>query len=122
MNTRKVLLISSDKSLTEVIKISSLTLTKLNCQVSFEDTSDYDTALIKSKVLNLDLILVDNDLEGINSVKLINEIRKDINSKNKKIITLHSSDLNKDEIFKAGCDSIMTKEEFRKVVNNILVF
>lgn len=122
MNTRKVLLISADKSLTEVIKISSLTLTKLNCQVSFEDTSDYQTALLKSKELNLNLILIDSDLESINQIELITEIRKDINSKNKKIISLNSSPVNKEEIFKAGCDSIMTKEEFRRVVNNILVF
>lgn len=90
--------------------------------MSFEDTFDYNTALVKSKELNLDLILIDNDLESIDQIKLITEIRKDINSKSKKIISLHSSQVNKDEIFKAGCDSIMTKEEFRKVVNNILVF
>ncbi|MEO8210401.1 MAG: response regulator [bacterium] len=122
MNTKSILLISSDKDLTEVIKISALTLTKLNCQMSIEETTDFKKALENSKAVNLDLIIIDNDLENIDSIKLIGEIRIELNSKNKKIICLYSNSINRDEVFKAGCDSIMSKEEFRRVVNNVLVF
>ncbi|MDQ3021437.1 MAG: hypothetical protein M3R36_12840 [Bacteroidota bacterium] len=122
MNTKSILLISSDKDLIEVIKISALTLTKLNAQVTIEDTLDYETAIQKSKNVNLDLILIDNDVESIDPIKLVSEFRADLNSKNKKIICLYSNSINRDEIFKAGCDSIMSKEEFKRVVNNVLVF
>lgn len=122
MNTRKILIISSDKDLISIIKISALTLTKLNCQVSIEEDSDYESALNNSSAVNLDLIIIDNDLTEIDSVKLVNEIRNNSSSKNKKIIYLFSGKVNREEVFKAGCDSIMSKEEFKRVVNNILVF
>ena len=122
MNTRKILLISSDKSLIEIIRISALTLTKLNCQVSFESTSGFEEGLSKSKEKNLDLILIDRDLKTFNVKKLIETIRREDDSKNKKIILLCSDQIDRKEIFSAGCDSIMTKEEFRKAVNNILTF
>lgn len=122
MNTKNILLVSSDKILVEAIKISALTLTKLNAQVTIEDTSDYETAIEKSKSVNLDLILIDSELENIDSIKLISEIRKNVDSKNKKIICLYLDSINRDVVFKAGCDSIMSKEEFKRVVNNVLVF
>ena len=122
MNTRKILVVSSDKDLISIIKISALTLTKLNCQVSIEEDSDYESALSNSSAVNLDLIIIDNDLTEIDSLKLLNEIRNNRSSKNKKIIYLFSGKVNKEEVFKAGCDSIMSKEEFKRVVNNILVF
>ena len=122
MNTRKILVISSDKDLISIIKISALTLTKLNCQVSIEDTYKSDDAVDKSKEVNIDLIIIDDEIENIITDKLITHIRSDINSINKKIICLYSGSINRDEIFKAGCDSIMSKEEFKRVVNNILVF
>lgn len=121
MNTRKILVISSDKDLISIIKISALTLTKLNCQVSIEEDSDYESALNNSSAVNLNLIIIDNDLTEIDSLKLVNEIRNNSSSKNKKIIYLYSGKVNKEEVFKAGCDSIMSKEEFKRVVNNILV-
>jgi DNA-binding response OmpR family regulator len=122
MNTRKILVISPDKDLISIIKISALTLTKLNCQVSIEEDSDYESALSNSSAVNLDLIIIDNDLTEIDSLKLLNEIRNNRSSKNKKIIYLFSGKVNREEVFKAGCDSIMSKEEFKRVVNNILVF
>jgi len=122
MNTRKILVISSDKDLISIIKISALTLTKLNCQVSIEEDSDYESALNNSSAVNLDLIIIDNDLSEIDSMKLVNEIRNNSSSKNKKIIYLFSGKVNREEVFKSGCDSIMSKEEFKRVVNNILVF
>jgi CheY-like chemotaxis protein len=122
LNTRKILVISSDKDLTGVIKISALTLTKLNCQVSIEEAADSVSALKNSSAVNLDLIIIDNDLSEIDTLKLLTEIRKNSLSKNKKIICLYTGSVNRDEVFKAGCDSIMSKEEFKRVVNNVLVF
>lgn len=121
MNTRKILVISSDKDLTGIIKISALTLTKLNCQVSIEEVSDFENAVRNSSAVNLDLIITDNDLSDIDLLKLLAEIRKNSGSKNKKVICLYSGTVNREDIFKAGCDSIMSKEEFKRVVNNILV-
>ena len=122
MNTKQILLISSDKNLLEIVKISALTLTKLNCQVSLDNTGDHKEALEKSRPVNLDLIIIDNDAEDIDSLKLISEIRKEISTKSKKIILIYSGSINRDDVFKAGCDSIMSKEEFKRVVNNVLVF
>ena len=122
MNTKQILLISSDKNLSEIVKISALTLTKLNCQVSLDNTGDHKEALEKSRPVNLDLIIIDNDAEDIDSLKLISEIRKEISTKSKKIILIYSGSINRDDVFKAGCDSIMSKEEFKRVVNNVLVF
>lgn len=121
MNTRKILLVSSDKDLISIIKISALTLTKLNCQVSIEEVSDFENAVKSSSAVNLDLIITDNDLSETDLIKLITEIRKTSGAKNKKIICLYTGTVNREDIFKAGCDSIMSKEEFKRVVNNILV-
>ncbi|HMS33041.1 MAG TPA: hypothetical protein PKC91_03055 [Ignavibacteria bacterium] len=122
MNTRKILIVSSDKDLISIIKISALTLTKLNCQVSIEEVSDFENAVKSSSAVNLDLIITDNDLSETDLIKLLTEIRKNSGAKNKKIICLYSETVNREEIFKAGCDSIMSKVEFKRVVNNVLVF
>ena len=37
------------------------------------------------------------------------------------LFTVFSDEIDRDEFFKSGCDSIMTKEEFKRVINNILV-
>lgn len=121
MNTRKILVISSDKDLISIIKISALTLTKLNCQVSIDEVSDFDNAVQNSSEVNLDLIIIDKDLTETDSMKLLYEIRNNEGSKNKKIIYIYSGVVNRDEVFKAGCDSIMSKDEFKRVVNNLLV-
>ncbi len=121
MNTRKILVISSDRDFVGIIKISALTLTKLNCQVSIDEVSDFDKAVQNSSEVNLDLIIIDKDLPETDSLKLLNEIRKHAGSKNKKIIYIYSDTVNREEVFKAGCDSIMSKDEFKKVVNNLLV-
>lgn len=122
MNTKKVLLISDDKDLVDIVKISALTLTKLNFQVSMDVIYDYPEAIKNSKASNLNLIILDYELEELRSLDLISEIRKDRNSKNKKIICLITNNVNKDDLFKAGCDSVMTKDEFKKAINNLLVF
>ena len=69
MNTRKILVISSDKDLINIIKISALTLTKLNCQVSIEEVSEFENAVKSSSAVNLDLIITDNDLSEIEILK-----------------------------------------------------
>ena len=126
MNTRKILLISGDKDLISIVNTSSLTLTKLNCQISLESVSDLEESLERSKAVNLDLIIADNDLKNIDLKELFRVIRKSEDSKSKKIICLYQEnsdpDFNKKEIFESGCDSVMTKEEFKRVVNNVLVF
>ncbi len=120
MKTRNVLLITSDKELSELIKISALTLTKLNAQIGIEEAYDFNSAVEKSKKEIIDLIVIDGDIENIDPLKLIPAMRKQPNAKNKKIILIYTNSIGKDEIFKAGCDSIMSKEEFKKVINNIL--
>lgn len=113
---------SSDKDLNGIINISALTLTKLNCQVSIQETADPSHAYIQSKVLNLDLILIDLDEKEFDPVQLITGIRKHPESCTKKIISVYSGEIDKNEIYKAGCDSIMSKDEMKKVINNILQF
>ena len=120
MNTRKILLVTSDKDLSGIVKISALTLTKLNCQVSIEESSGFDEVLKKSNEENLDMIIADADHLSLNIPELINEIRNGNIPSIKKIMTVYSGEIIKDEYFKAGCDSIMSKDEFKRVVNNIL--
>jgi len=120
MKTRNVLLITSDKGLSGFVKISALTLTKLNVQVSIEEANDYVSAVQKSRPEIIDMIIIDEVIENVDHIMLIREIRKNTASKNKKIIMLYSNRVNKEEIFNAGCDSLMSKEEFKRVVNNIL--
>lgn len=122
MNTRKILVVSSDQELNSIIKISALTLTKLNCQVSIIETAIQETALNESRTVNLDLIIADLDEKKFDPLKLIKEIRSNRDSKIKKIISVYSDKVDKDETYKAGCDSIMSKAEFKKAVNNILRF
>jgi len=122
MNTRKILVVSSDTELNGIIKISALTLTKLNCQVSITETAVQETALKESGVVNLDLIIIDLDEKKFDPLILIKDIRSNGDSKIKKIISVYSDKADKDEIYKAGCDSIMSKSEFKKAVNNILKF
>ena len=122
MNTKKILLVSSDRDITGIIKTSALTLTKLNCQVSITETAVAETAVRESGSVNLDLIIIDLDGTGYDSLRLIKDIRSGKNSGSKKIFSIHSKTVNPDEVFAAGCDSIMRKDEFKKVVNNILQF
>ena len=122
MNTRKILVVSSDTELNGIIKISALTLTKLNCQVSITETAVQETALKESGVVNPDLIIIDLDEKKFDPLILIKDIRSNGDSKIKKIISVYSDKADKDETYKAGCDSIMSKSEFKKAVNNILKF
>lgn len=122
MNTKKILLVTSDSGLSELIRISALTLTKLNCQVSITETSEEDKAVWESSAVNLNLIIIDLDISEFDPVNLIKKIRTEKNSSAKKIFSVYSSNVNTPEIHAAGSDSIMCKEDFKKVVNNILQF
>ncbi|MFZ1321695.1 MAG: hypothetical protein WAT71_09085 [Ignavibacteria bacterium] len=121
MNTKKILLVTSDKELSGIVKISALTLTKLNCQVEIGESFEFEDTLNLSKEENLDMIIIDADNKNLNALKLINEIRSHKESSSKKVMTVFSDEIDRDEFFKSGCDSIMTKEEFKRVINNILV-
>ena len=52
MNTKQVLLYSADKDLIAITKISALTLTKLNCQVTLDVTEDKKELMERSKADN----------------------------------------------------------------------
>ncbi len=121
MNTKKVLIMSEDKEIMGIVRISALTLTKLNCQISVLEEHSNDGVLENSVSPDLDLIIIDTDKAHSEAVSLIKEVRTQEGSAKKKILLIHSSDIDKDAFFKAGCDSIMKKDEFKRVVNNILV-
>ena len=121
MNTRKVLLVTNDADISVIIRISALTLTKLNCQISIEELQDSDAVLDASTSPDLNLIIIDSDRNIDDAVSMITSIRKKEGSATKKILLIHSGEIYKDPFFKAGCDSIMRKDEFKRVVNNILV-
>ncbi|MEO6696118.1 MAG: response regulator, partial [Ignavibacteria bacterium] len=116
MKTKKVLLISTEKDLIEIIKISALTLTKLNCQVSFDDTVDEKLIIEITSAENLDLIIVDLDEKTLDPISTIGKIRSYPGSVSKKIISVYFNEVNKDKVYEAGCDSIMSKDELKKVV------
>lgn len=122
MNTKKILLVTCDSGLSELVRISALTLTKLNCQVSITEISEEDKAIEESSAVNLNLIIIDLDISEFDPVNLIKKIRAEKISSAKKIFSVYSSNVNTSEIHSAGCDSIMSKEDFKKVVNNILQF
>lgn len=113
--TRKILLISADKSFKDYLHIVTLTITKLNHQITFtDDVNDRYTDFI--------LLDLDDDLEG--RLDLIRKFRSEGLQSNKKIISV-KSDLNdeiRNEVFAAGCDSVMKKSEFTQAANNILIY
>lgn len=113
--TRKILLVSNDKEFKGFINISTLTLTKLNHQITItEDKSDG----------HIDWMIVDMDTETDSNFEFILNSRNSDQNKNIKIVSVLSSvnDETKERLFKSGCDTVMTKKEFQTVANNILIF
>lgn len=113
--TRKVLLVSNDKGFKDFIYIATLTLTKLNHQITItEDKKDG----------HIDWMIVDMDTEVEDNFTFIIESRKSEANKKIKIVSVLTtiSDEMRERLFKSGCDSIMTKKEFQAVANNILIF
>ncbi len=121
MNTKKVLIMSEDKDIMGIVRISALTLTKLNCQISVMEEHSSEGVIKNSESPDLSLIIIDCDKNHSESASLISEVRKQEGSAKKKILLIHSDKIDKNPFFIAGCDSIMKKDEFKRVVNNILV-
>lgn len=107
---RKILLICNDAKLKSYIRVSALTLTKLNHQVEISTTF----------FENPDLIIIDFDEED--NILVLKKFREDKTTKHIKILGLYSKkNINLQVIFETGCDSIMTKEEFYKTAQNVLI-
>ncbi len=120
--TRKILLVTENKELSEYVRISALTLTKLNVQVELVISEDLEQIRKNSLDQNLDSIFLDLDFSKTNSIELIKEIRNNELSKKKKILGFYNGERDREEIFKAGCDSIMGTDEFKRVAANLLKF
>jgi len=122
--TKKALLITEDKALQQFAEITALTLTKLNCQTEINTCIELERALKLSSEENLDLILLDLDLKIFSPLQFILEIRQSDSSKDKKIIAFSEniSWINKKEIFDSGCDSIMSGQELKSALNNLIQF
>lgn len=113
--TRKVLLVSNDKGFKDFIQIATLTLTKLNHQITItEDLKDG----------HIDWMIIDMDTDVEMNIQFILSSRKSETNRKIKIVSVLTviTDEMKNILFKSGCDSIMTKKEFQTVANNILIF
>lgn len=109
--TRRIVLLTKDNNFKSFVNISALTLTKLNYQVDISESIRQDA----------DLIIIDFD--NSENTEILKSIRKDPEFKNKKIFGVISDFKHKsDEIFKAGCDSLMSKKEFERAGNNVLMY
>ena len=113
--TRKILLISDDTNFKSYLNIVTLTITKLNHQITFTD----DISDIYS-----DFILIDMDDNFDGRLELIRKFRQAGAQPNKKIISVKTEldDEIRKKIFEAGCDSVMNKEEFNTAAGNILIY
>ena len=122
--TRKALLITEDNNLRQFVEISAMTLTKLNCQTEINTCTDAGRAEKLSGEDNLDLILLDLDLNIFSPLQFLKDVRQSEKSKRKKLIAFSADTgkINKQEIFDSGCDSIMSKDELRASLNNLLQY
>lgn len=112
--TRKILLVSDDTDFKSYLKTVTLTITKLNHQITItEDKSDGF----------IDWAIIDFDTNTENNLIFARESRSGGKMHNIKFVAVltETTDEKKSEIFASGCDSIMTKDEFRKVANSILL-
>ncbi|HCA42673.1 MAG TPA: hypothetical protein DEP28_05400 [Bacteroidetes bacterium] len=121
--TRRIINLSENNSLSEILRITALTLTKLNHQVTYE-LYDNDLEFIKrAGDENINLILVDLEYGKTDVLDVIKKIRKSPDSSHKKITgyyTLKSEQ--KNPAFEAGCDSVMSAEELKLISNNLFSF
>jgi DNA-binding response OmpR family regulator len=120
--TRRILIVSRDTEVTGFLKISSMTLTKLNCQVSVEDIPELEEAAKLSGDVNVDLILLDLNLEEFSPEEFLKKIRSEPDSRSKKVIGFYSGEIDKDLYHSLGCDSIMNKNELMKNAVNIIQY
>ena len=112
--TRKILLISGDREFKDYLNIVTLTITKLNHQITFTDD-------VNDKYTDFILLDLDEDFEG--KLELIKRFRREGIQPNKKIISVKTEITHdiRDKVFESGCDSIMKKSEFMSAANNILI-
>lgn len=109
--TRRIVLLTNDSNFENFVKISALTLTKLNYQVD----------IFKEIKKDIDLVIIDFD--NPENLEILKSVRKDAAVKNKKIVGVISEKTDQTkQIFESGCDSVMTKKEFEVAGNNILMY
>jgi hypothetical protein len=108
--TRRIVLLTNDSNLENFVKVSALTLTKLNYQVD----------IFKEIKKDIDLIILDFD--NPENLKILKKVRKDDALKNKKIVGVITIVKDKKIFFENGCDSVMTKKEFEVAGNNIIMY
>jgi hypothetical protein len=109
--TRRIVLLTNDDNFKSFVTISALTLTKLNYQIDISSDISQDA----------DLIIIDFD--SSENLDLLKSLRQDPRYENRKIFGVITDFKNKsDEIFKSGCDSLMSKKEFERAGNNILMY
>jgi len=108
--TRRIVLITRDNDFEMLVKMASLTLTKLNYQVDIFQEIRKD----------IDLVIIDFD--SPENLDLVKTIRTNPEFRNKKIVGVAGAITDKKVYFDCGCDSIMTKKEFAPVADNILMY
>lgn len=109
--TRRIVLLTRDKSFEKFVTITALTLTKLNYQIDISPAIRSDASLI---------IL---DFDNSDNLDMLKFLREDPIYKHKKIMGVVTETQNNfEKIFKAGCDSIMSKKEFQVAGNNVLMY
>jgi len=112
--TRKILLVSDDDGFKNYLNTATLTITKLNHQITItEDKNDG----------GIDWAIIDFDNNADNNHSFVRESRSSGRLQNIKFVAVLTevTDEKKTAIFTSGCDSIMSKDEFRKVANSILL-
>ncbi len=121
-STKNFLLVSSDKEFCLFAKTTALTLTKLNVQATIEETENKEAAIKIAESQNLNTIILDLDIEILDPVSFIKEVRTKEHSKKIKIISFSAKEISRKEVFEAGCDSIMTKKEIKTILANIIQY
>jgi hypothetical protein len=108
--TRRIVLITKDSEFDNFIKITALTLTKLNYQVD----------IFRELRKDIDLVIIDFD--SPESIDIVKSIRENPELKNKKIVGVATALTDKKVYFDCGCDSVMSKKEFEPAANSILMY
>ena len=112
--TRKILLVSDDEDFKNHLKTVTLTITKLNHQITItEDMNDG----------SIDWVIIDFDNNAESNHSFVSESRGSGRMHNIKFVAVLTevTDGKKSEIFASGCDSVMSKDEFKRVANSILL-
>lgn len=120
-----VTVISDDTNLVEHIKTTALTLTKLNKTIFITNISIKNLSIPEKDIpINTNYIFIDVDNNFNLLVDYIKKIRNTPAISGIKIISLFSESLTPDKniVFNAGCDTIISKKEFVIIANNILQF